>query len=33
MRRRRLMTLGNAVTFPVGPTPSSFGCARLILFD
>jgi len=27
------MTLGNAVTFPVGPTPSSFGCARLILFD
>jgi hypothetical protein len=34
MRRWRLMTLGaNAVTVPVGPTPSSFGCARLILFD
>jgi len=28
------MTLrANAVTVPVGPTPSSFGCARLILFD
>jgi hypothetical protein len=21
------------VTIPVAPTPSSFGCARLILFD